>query len=87
MPAAFGLPDSIRACLFDLDGVLTRTATVHFAAWKRTFDEFLRAHDPLAGEFTQADYNACKAVAPKPTNISGGWPLGAAWWWGRSGSS
>jgi beta-phosphoglucomutase family hydrolase len=58
VPAAFGLPDSIRACLFDLDGVLTRTATVHFAAWKRTFDEFLRAHDPLAPEFTQADYNA-----------------------------
>jgi beta-phosphoglucomutase family hydrolase len=53
-----GLPDSIRACLFDLDGVLTRTATVHFAAWKRTFDEFLRGHDPQAGEFTQADYNA-----------------------------
>jgi HAD superfamily hydrolase (TIGR01509 family) len=58
VPAAFGLPDSIRACLFDLDGVLTRTATVHFAAWKRTFDEFLRAHDPQAAEFTQADYNA-----------------------------
>jgi beta-phosphoglucomutase family hydrolase len=58
VPASFGLPDSIRACLFDLDGVLTRTATVHFAAWKRTFDEFLRAHDPQAGEFTQADYNA-----------------------------
>jgi beta-phosphoglucomutase family hydrolase len=58
VPAAFGFPDSIRACLFDLDGVLTRTATVHFAAWKRTFDEFLRAHDPQAGEFTQADYNA-----------------------------
>ena len=58
MPASFGLPDSIRACLFDLDGVLTRTATVHFAAWKRTFDEFLRAFDPQAGEFTQADYNA-----------------------------
>jgi beta-phosphoglucomutase family hydrolase len=53
-----GLPDSIRACLFDLDGVLTRTATVHFAAWKRTFDEFLRRHDPQQPEFTQADYNA-----------------------------
>jgi beta-phosphoglucomutase family hydrolase len=57
-PGSFGLPDSIRACLFDLDGVLTRTATVHFAAWKRTFDEFLRAHAPGTGEFTQADYNA-----------------------------
>src|SRR5688572_16451811 len=56
-PRSLGLPDSIRACLFDLDGVLTRTATVHFAAWKRTFDEFLRGHDPQATEFTQADYN------------------------------
>jgi beta-phosphoglucomutase family hydrolase len=30
-----------RACLFDMDGVLTDTASVHAAAWKRTFDEFL----------------------------------------------
>ena len=37
-----GLPDGIRACLFDLDGVLTKTATVHAAAWKSTFDDFLR---------------------------------------------
>jgi beta-phosphoglucomutase family hydrolase len=52
-----GLPDQIRACLFDMDGVLTRTATVHMAAWKRTFDEFLRAAHPDQGEFTQDDYN------------------------------
>lgn len=52
-----GLPDSIRACLFDLDGVLTRTATVHFAAWKRTFDEFLRRYGPDQPEFSQLDYN------------------------------
>lgn len=37
-----GLPDGLRACLFDLDGVLTRTATVHAAAWKEMFDAFLR---------------------------------------------
>jgi len=37
-----GLPDSIRAGLFDLDGVLTKTATVHAAAWKEMFDGFLR---------------------------------------------
>lgn len=30
-----------RALLFDLDGVITRTATVHAAAWKRLFDGFL----------------------------------------------
>ncbi|MEU4893262.1 beta-phosphoglucomutase family hydrolase [Streptomyces sp. NPDC044780] len=41
----FCLPDSIRACLFDLDGVLTRTAVVHAAAWKQTFDEYLRRRD------------------------------------------
>jgi beta-phosphoglucomutase family hydrolase len=37
-----GLPDSIRACLFDMDGVLTDTASVHAEAWKRMFDEYLR---------------------------------------------
>ena len=30
------------AVLFDLDGVLTATATVHATCWKRMFDEFLR---------------------------------------------
>ena len=37
-----GLPDGIRGCLFDLDGVLTQTAKVHDAAWKQMFDDFLR---------------------------------------------
>ena len=36
-----GLPDGVRACLFDLDGVLTKTAAVHAAAWKEMFDDFL----------------------------------------------
>ena len=40
-----GLPDTIRACLFDLDGVLTPTALVHAAAWKEMFDAFLAEHD------------------------------------------
>jgi beta-phosphoglucomutase family hydrolase len=40
-----GLPDEVRACLFDLDGVLTNTAAVHAAAWKHTFDEFLKRRD------------------------------------------
>lgn len=58
MPASgLGLPASVRACLFDLDGVLTRTATVHMAAWKRTFDEYLHATDPGARPFDQDDYN------------------------------
>jgi beta-phosphoglucomutase family hydrolase len=45
-----GLPDSIRGCLFDLDGVLTQTATVHDAAWKEMFDDFLRKRAQATGE-------------------------------------
>lgn len=37
------------AVLFDLDGVLTTTRTVHAAAWKQTFDEFLAAWDKQRG--------------------------------------
>jgi beta-phosphoglucomutase family hydrolase len=48
-----GLPDSITACLFDLDGVLTQTAKVHDKAWKQTFDTFLRARD--GDDFTPFD--------------------------------
>jgi beta-phosphoglucomutase family hydrolase len=38
------LPPTVRACLFDLDGVLTDTASVHAAAWKAMFDEYLAQH-------------------------------------------
>jgi beta-phosphoglucomutase family hydrolase len=37
-----GLPDGVTACLFDLDSVLTKTATVHARAWKQMFDDYLR---------------------------------------------
>jgi beta-phosphoglucomutase family hydrolase len=57
-----GLPDQVRACLFDLDGVLTRTAKVHASAWKEMFDEFLRRRASTTGaEFVpfdeQGDYH------------------------------
>jgi beta-phosphoglucomutase family hydrolase len=65
----FGLPGSIRVCLFDLDGVLTRTATVHMAAWKRTFDAFLRDHDPGAPEFSQLDYNRFVDGKPRADGV------------------
>lgn len=45
-----GLPGSIRACLFDLDGVLTETATLHAKAWKQMFDDFLSARARMKGE-------------------------------------
>ena len=45
-----GLPPAIQACLFDLDGVLTQTASVHAAAWKQMFDEFLRMRAEQTGQ-------------------------------------
>ncbi|MFG1927321.1 HAD family hydrolase [Cryptosporangium sp. NPDC048952] len=41
-----GLPPAIRACLFDLDGVVTRTAAQHANAWKAMFDRFLAEYAP-----------------------------------------
>jgi beta-phosphoglucomutase family hydrolase len=45
-----GLPNGVRTCLFDLDGVLTKTATVHAAAWKEMFDAYLRLSAARGGE-------------------------------------
>jgi beta-phosphoglucomutase family hydrolase len=45
-----GLPIGVTACLFDLDGVLTQTAKVHAAAWKQTFDDYLRERARRGGE-------------------------------------
>jgi beta-phosphoglucomutase family hydrolase len=45
-----GLPDGVTVGLFDLDGVLTDTASVHGAAWTRTFDDFLLARATRTGE-------------------------------------
>jgi beta-phosphoglucomutase family hydrolase len=43
-------PDRFDAVLFDLDGVLTATAKVHAACWKKLFDEFLEERAKAAGE-------------------------------------
>ena len=44
------LLDDIEAVIFDMDGVVTDTASVHAAAWKRLFDEFLEARSRTTGE-------------------------------------
>ncbi|MEU3028460.1 HAD family hydrolase [Streptomyces incarnatus] len=50
------LPAHVRACLFDLDGVLTQTAKVHAAAWKEMFDAYLRERARREGtEFVPFD--------------------------------
>jgi beta-phosphoglucomutase family hydrolase len=62
-----GLPDGVRACLFDLDGVLTPTAAVHEAAWKEMFDAFLtpRGERP----FTQDDYDEYVDGKPREDGV------------------
>lgn len=52
-----GLPDDVTACLFDMDGVVTKTAVVHAAAWKQMFDEFLRTQPGQAPFDSVKDYD------------------------------
>ncbi len=47
---------SIKACLFDLDGVLVDTAKYHYLAWKRLAEE-------LGFEFTEQDNERLKGVS------------------------
>lgn len=45
-----GIPsDAFEAIIFDLDGVITDTASVHAEAWKRMFDGFLSGHAARKG--------------------------------------
>lgn len=62
-----GLPDGVRACLFDMDGVLTQTATVHAAAWKQMFDEYLRRRAARTGE----EFRAFDQAADYITYVDG----------------
>ena len=49
------------AVIFDLDGVITKTALVHASSWKKMFDEYMLSREERFGEafreFTHAgDY-------------------------------
>jgi beta-phosphoglucomutase family hydrolase len=69
-----GLPDDVRGCLFDLDGVLTQTAKVHAAAWKQAFDEFLRRwsdehHEPFEEFDPVSDYDEYVDGKPRDAGV------------------
>lgn len=72
-PRALRLPQTIAACLFDLDGVLTRTAELHAAAWKQTFDAFLRSRATRGGSAVPfdagADYDAYVDGKPRADGV------------------
>ena len=74
MAAPLGLPTTIRACLFDMDGVLTDTARVHAGAWKQMFDEFLagraRRHGlPFVPFDVGSDYQDYVDGKPRPDGV------------------
>ena len=73
MPSPVSRQD-FDAVLFDLDGVLTTTRTVHAAAWKRTFDDFLNqwdeAHGATSPPFDEhADYAAHVDGKPREEGV------------------
>lgn len=62
-------PKDHHAVIFDLDGVITKTASVHAEAWKSMFDEFLqewaKTHDQPFVPF-DADVDYLEYVDGKP---------------------
>ncbi|MFN2539539.1 MAG: HAD family hydrolase [Mycobacteriales bacterium] len=58
-----GLPPGVVAGLFDLDGVLTDTASVHRAAWKQVFEE------ETGKPFTVADYQLYVDGKPREDGV------------------
>lgn len=69
-----GLPGTVTACLFDLDGVLTETASVHAKAWKQAFDDYLRLRSERDGEAfvefdAHADYNRYVDGKPREDGV------------------
>ena len=64
-------PHDFDAVLFDMDGVVTRTAAVHFAAWKSTFDELLKEKQGKNFKpFTQEDYLDFVDGKPREDGVS-----------------
>ncbi len=54
-----GLPTNVRACLFDLDGVLTDSGILHAWAWAEVFDDFLlRFTEKTGWHFVPFDHDA-----------------------------
>jgi beta-phosphoglucomutase family hydrolase len=64
-----GLPDGITACLFDLDGVLTKTATVHARAWKQMFDDYLRDQGDARPFDEHDDYDTYVDGKPRDAGV------------------
>jgi trehalose 6-phosphate phosphatase len=67
--------DRLEAVVFDTDGVLTDTARVHAAAWKRLFDEYLERRTARLGgpfrAFEETDYLRYVDGRPRYDGVAG----------------
>jgi alpha,alpha-trehalase len=67
-------PDQYDGVIFDMDGVVTDTASVHAAAWRRMFDEFLGGRTAGSNEdvrrFTPDDYREYVDGKPRYDGVS-----------------
>ena len=66
-------PDQYDGVIFDMDGVITDTASVHAAAWRRMFDEFLAGRtrpDEDCRSFTPDDYRGYVDGKPRYDGVS-----------------
>lgn len=65
---------AFEAVIFDMDGVITKTAITHAAAWKKMFDEFLQKRAQETGEafneFKQSDYLAYVDGKPRYKGVA-----------------
>ncbi|WP_206609960.1 beta-phosphoglucomutase family hydrolase [Maribellus luteus] len=65
---------AFETVIFDMDGVITKTAITHAAAWKKMFDEFLQAranrNNEKFNEFTQSDYLAYVDGKPRYKGVA-----------------
>ncbi len=65
-----GLPETVTAALFDMDGVLTSTAALHQRAWKQVFDAWLAEREgPGYRPFDEHDYLAHVDGRPRPDGV------------------
>jgi beta-phosphoglucomutase family hydrolase len=64
-----GLPEGVTACLFDLDGVLTKTAVVHAKAWKQMFDDYLRERGEERPFDAHDDYDTYVDGKPRDAGV------------------
>ena len=62
-------PDQYDGVIFDMDGVITDTASVHAAAWRRMFDEFLGSRTAGPHEDIRSSHQTTTGVCRRQAEV------------------